>query len=141
MENWILKMKYLLFSNAEYFYKQMYEIELERVELLKAGRKRDQEFMVELTQMLKDAKAEAEAESFGSKYIYAKSESGSFFELVEEFKLYNRWKAMHGGWFINVNKEDGSDINGGIPNFKMTEFYETEEEYNQAYGRENYGVV
>ena len=65
MENWILKMKYLLFSNAEYYYKKMYEIELERVELLKAGRKRDMELIQEMNQMVLEARAKLTEENDG----------------------------------------------------------------------------
>ena len=71
---------------------------------------------------------------------YGRSDSNSFFVKFEEFKDYNTWKCIQGGWKINVWKDTGKEVNCTVDNFHMEEYFDNYVDFMKAYEREHRGV-
>lgn len=74
---------------------------------------------------------------------HAKSNTNTYFKLIKEHDTHNKWWCTHGNWYINCDKEGNilkSELKfynySHLSNFKLTNFYTTEE-YMKEFGSTN----
>ncbi|MCK5538839.1 MAG: hypothetical protein KAI79_18580, partial [Bacteroidales bacterium] len=144
MINLYLKLKKWLFDDPEYFYKKMYEMEIEKVKTLAEARKKDKKLLLEYQDIvieLSNRISEPETESLSKGYLYARSSNDSFFEKIEEFQHYDTWRCTHGNWTIDVFKDTGTDVHNEVGNFQLVEYYDNSVDFTKAYESRYHGMV